>query len=280
VTLTIGASHGTPEWHDQRRGMVTASVVGRLLTVGHLGAIDYDCPGCGAEASDPCRSKVKRAGEIGAVVKTPHPERAAVAVANEDTSPLVVKPASGDDAKRLTATLVAERITGWTEPRYVSVDMWLGIENEPRAIEAYRETYAPVHSHGDESHLLIEDRWGFQIAASPDGLVGEDGMIECKWRRSKQQLQTFLADEVPTENMAQLQAQLLVSGREWCDYVSYAGGMPLYVKRVLPDPQWFEAIVEAVAAFEEAADEMVAAYLLATSGLPLTERVIEPEMSL
>jgi hypothetical protein len=46
--------------------------------------------------------------------------------------------------------------------------------------------------------------------------------------------------------MAQLQCGLLVSGRKWIDYVSYCGGMPLYVKRVEPDERWFDAIVEAV----------------------------------
>jgi hypothetical protein len=80
---------------------------------------------------------------------------------------------------------------------------------------------------------------------------------------------------VPPENMAQLQAGLLVSGREWIDYISYCGGMPLWVKRVLPDERWFDAITAAVITFEEAAAEMVAAYETATAGMPTTERVIE-----
>jgi hypothetical protein len=78
--------------------------------------------------------------------------------------------------------------------------------------------------------------------------------------------------------MPQIQCGLLVSGRQWCDYVSYSGGMPLYVKRVLPDERWFEAIVNAVRIFEEAAAQMVAYFWRATQGLPMTERVIEQEM--
>lgn len=276
MSFTVGAMHGTPEWHDQRRGIVTASVVGRLLTVGHLGATDYACPGCDAPAGESCRSKVKRNGEAGTPVKTPHPERTAVAVASEDESPLVVKPASNEDSRTLTAFLVAERVTGFTEPTFMNADMWRGVIDEPFAIEAYSEQYAPV----DESGLMVRDDWGFRIGYSPDGLVRGDGLIEVKSRRQKKQLQTVLADEVPVEVMAQLQCGLLVSGRAWIDYVSYCGGMPLYVKRVLPDPAWFEAIVAAVAEFEETATEMVAAYTRATDGLPLTERVIEPEMSL
>jgi hypothetical protein len=78
--------------------------------------------------------------------------------------------------------------------------------------------------------------------------------------------------------MAQLQCGLLVSGREWIDYVSYCGGMPMWVKRVLPDPRWHEAIVAAVEQFERTAAEWTEAYDAAIEGLPTTERVIEMEM--
>ena len=211
---------GTDEWHDQRRGIVTASVVGQLIT------------------------------------------------------PSTIKPANNDKSRALVAQLVAERITGWTDPTYVSDDMLRGIEDEPRAVEVYSEHFAEVTTTG----FMVEDRWGFRIGYSPDGLVGDDGLIEVKSRRPKKQLTTILTDEVPAENMAQLQAGLLVSGRKWCDYVSFCGGMPLYVKRVEPDERWFAAIVEAVTAFEFTASGMVAEYERATQGLPLTERVIEQEM--
>jgi hypothetical protein len=211
---------GSEEWHDQRRGMVTASVVGKLVT------------------------------------------------------PKTIRPANNDDSRGLTALLVAERITGYTDPTYMSDDMLRGVEDEPRAIEAYSEHYAPVTTSG----FMVRDDWGFRIGYSPDGLVGDDGLVEVKSRRQKKHLQTILCDEVPPENMAQLQCGLLVSGRKWIDYVSYCGGMPLYVKRVEPDERWFEAIVAAVSAFEDTAADMVAAYHAATEGLPPTERVVEMEM--
>lgn len=213
---------GSDEWFDQRRGMVTASVVGNLVT------------------------------------------------------PKTIKPADNDTSRALTALLVAERITGWTEPTYVNDDMLRGIDDEPRAREVYHEKYAPVAEVG----FLVRDDWGFQIGYSPDGLVGEDGLIEVKSRRPKKHLQTILADEVPAENMAQIQAALLVSGREWCDYLSYCGGMPMWVKRVTPDKQWFDAIVDAATVFENNAAEMTAAYKAATKGLAQTERTIELEMIL
>jgi hypothetical protein len=124
--------------------------------------------------------------------------------------------------------------------------------------------------------VRTEDNW--KLGYSPDGLVGDDGLIEVKSRRPKKHLTTILSGEVPPENMAQLQAGLLVSGREWIDYISYCGGMPLWVKRVLPDPKWFDAITDAVITFEDTAAEMVTAYETATAGMPTTERVIELEM--
>jgi hypothetical protein len=207
---------GTDEWYDQRRGMITASVIGNLLTAKTL------------------------------------------AVADNDTS------------RGLTALLAAERITGYTDPNYVNDDMLRGIDDEPRAVDAYSEHFAPVTRVG-----FMVRSWGrCQLGFSPDGLVGDDGLIEVKSRRSKKQLLTVVSGEVPAENMAQCQAGLFVSGRQWLDYVSYSGGMHLWTVRVNPDPRWFDAIVAAVEAFEETAAEMVAAYHAAVEGLPLTERPI------
>ena len=103
-------------------------------------------------------------------------------------------------------------------------------------------------------------------------LVGEEGLLEIKSRRPKSQVKTVLSNGVPIENMAQLQCALLVSGRQWIDYVSYAGGMALWRKRVLPSPDWFRAIVAAVKQFEENAAEMMRIYTEDTAGLPMTER--------
>jgi hypothetical protein len=223
VTLTVldDLIQGSDAWHDQRRGIVTASVVGKLITP-------------------------------------------------------TVRVASNDYSRALTAQLVAERITGYTDPVYVSDDMLRGHEDEPRARDLYSEHYAPAR----ESGFMVRDDWGFRIGYSPDGLVGDDGLIEVKSRRQKKHLQTILSDQVPAENMAQLQCGLLVSGREWIDYISYCGGMPLYVKRVEPSERWFEAIVAAVSTFEDTAAEWVAAYQSATEGLPTTERAVEMEMFL
>ena len=184
-------------------------------------------------------------------------------------TPKTVKPAANDYSRALAVTLTAERITGHVEPIHENQDMLRGTLDEPFARDLYSDHFAPVTEIG----FMVRDDWGFRIGYSPDGLVGEDGLIEIKSRRQKKHLATILADEVPLENMAQCQAGLLVSGREWLDYVSFSSGMPLWTKRVLPDPKWQAAILEAVAAFEEASAAMIADYTTRTANLPPTERL-------
>ena len=251
---------GSDAWLEARRGIVTASVVGQLITISGAPQTTVGCPECGAQAGDPC---VSRARKEPAPIKTTHGSR----VAPTDAPP-VITPSTSDTARALTALLVAERITGWVDPVYVSDDMMRGTLDEPIARAIYAEHYAPVNEVG---FMVREEEWG-RLGYSPDGLVGAEGLIEIKSRRAKKQLDTILRDEVPAENMAQIQAGLLVSGRAWCDYVSFCGGMPLYVKRVHPDRRWFEAIEGAVAAFEHAAVEMTDRYTNAIAGRPATER--------
>lgn len=170
--------------------------------------------------------------------------------------------------------LAAERITGWTDPTYMNDDMLRGIEDEPVARGLYAEHYAPVVETG----FMVEDKWGFKLGYSPDGLVGDDGLIEIKSRRQKTQLSTILAGHPPIENMAQLQCGLLVSGRKWIDYISYCAGMPLWPKRVFPQPKWFDAIVEAAEVAEKNIIETLRIYGESIVGLHPTERVVAQEI--
>ena len=217
MTLQIfnDIEQGTDEWHAARRGIITASVIGQLITA-----------------------------------KT-------------------IKVAANDTSRALTTHLVAERITGYTEPTFVSADMERGNWDEPIARDLYSEHYAPAVEVG----FMVREIDGHRLGYSPDGLVGDDGLIEIKSRRQKKHLATILADEVPLENMAQIHCGLLVSGRLWCDYVSFCGGMPLYVKRVYIDARWFDAITEALAQFEDTAAQMIATYTKAVDGRPATERL-------
>lgn len=250
------------EWYNQRRGLVTASVVGNLLSIGRRTAIDYDCPKCGAKATNDCLSL----RDPSKTVQSMHPER--TACAKSQPSPLIIEPASNDTSRTLTMLLAAERITGYTEPTFVNDDMQRGIDEEPRACDKYSEHYAEVSYTG----FMVRDDWGFRIGYSPDGLVGDDGLIEVKAPRQKSHLATILADGVPTEYMAQIQCGLLVSGRKWCDFISWSGGMPMLVRRVRPSLNWSDAIIKAVHQFEANAIEIMRLYDEATVNMPMTER--------
>ena len=160
-------------------------------------------------------------------------------------------------------------LAGFTDDNYVSNAMWRGIEDEPRAIEQYSKDYQPVTTVG----FMIHEYPTFNIGYSPDGLVGDDGLIEIKSRSPKEQVLVVLSDQVPLEHMAQLQCGLLVSGRAWIDYVSYCGGLPMWVKRVEPDQAWQTAILTAATAFEAACHKTVTDFTKATAGLSWTERV-------
>lgn len=265
VTLHVldNLIQGTPEWHAVRRGIVTASVVGKLITTGSPDALTVDCPTCGAATGGPCLSMAAK--KVPAPIKTIHDARAAQAALR----PPVYSVADNETSRAVVATLAAERLTGWTEETAVTSDMWRGIDAEPIARDFYARHHAPVEEVG--FMRLDHDDW--TLGYSPDGLVGDDGLIEIKAPRAKTHVLTILSDTVPAHYMAQCQAGLLVSGRSWIDFVSYVGGMPLFRKRVLPDTQWFDAITAACLAFEQSAARIVADYSRQVDGLPITERI-------
>ena len=206
---------GSDEWIQARCGIVTASVMGQLIT-----------------------SKT-------------------VKLANNETS------------RALVRSLVAEKITGRVEGSYASRDMERGIMAEPFARDLYEQHYAAVEEVG----LMVREDYGTRVGYSPDGLVGSDGLIEIKAPRAKAHLNTILTDTVPAEYMAQLQTGLWVSGRDWIDYISYHGGLPLYVKRVQPDEAWQLAISAAAINFQEQADALLRDYEAASQHLPPTEYI-------
>ena len=272
-TLTVhAAEQGTPEWLAARCGLITASVIGGMITSCDLGAIDFGCPDCGAEPFDPCRSKAKNAD--GAAIKTLHPARAEVAT--DSTLPPVLSVADNDTSRGITLKLAAERITQYVEETFVTSAMYRGKEEEPLARDKYAETYAPV----TESGLMVRDFGTCRIGYSPDGLVGDDGLIEIKSRSPKVQVAHILNGEVPAAVMPQIQTGLLVSGRQWLDYVSYSGGMAMWVKRVYPDPRWQNVILAVAEQFEQNAEDIYNRYLTATDGLPTTERTPDYDQEL
>jgi predicted phage-related endonuclease len=181
-----------------------------------------------------------------------------------------LKVADNDKTRQHLWELLFQRLTGYVEPQYVSDAMLRGQADEIYARAAYEEHYAPVTEVG----FVTNDSWGFTIGYSPDGLVGDDGLIECKSRAGKYQVQTIAEDEVPEEFLLQLQTGLLVTGRKWTDFISYSGGLPMFVKRVEPDPLIQGAIVAAATAFELKLAEKEREYRATLAGM---RKVIETE---
>lgn len=132
-----------------------------------------------------------------------------------------LKQANNDKSRSHLWELAAQRITQYVEPSYVGDDMLRGIEDEYYARQLYTKEIAPVVECG----FVTNDTFGFTIGCSPDGLVGDDGLIECKSRRQKYQIQTIVEnwrdDVTPDDYILQIQTALLVTDRKWCDLVSY-----------------------------------------------------------
>lgn len=188
-----------------------------------------------------------------------------------------LKPADNEKTRAHIWEMAAQRITRFVEPTYIGDDMLRGQEDEILARALYAEHYAPVEEVG----FITNDRWGFTLGYSPDGLVGADGLIECKSRRQKFQVETIARNAVPDDYWMQVQTGLLVAEREWLDFVSYSGGMPMAVVRVRADRKTQTAIVDAAHLAEERIREVMARYSAALAAMPKvipTERRVEQEM--
>jgi putative phage-type endonuclease len=119
--------------------------------------------------------------------------------------------------KKYKMRLVAERVTGQGQDSFTSSAMEWGVMQEPFARQQYEVSHETfVEKTGFWKHPKYD--W---IGVSPDGLVGDNGLIEIKCPNSTTHLDYLIADQVPTEYYKQMQCQMWVTNREWCDFVSY-----------------------------------------------------------
>jgi putative phage-type endonuclease len=163
------------------------------------------------------------------------------------------KPAANDTSRALLYQLLAERILGESDQSFYNDDMARGHLLEPYARDLYTEHFALVAECGFVTLATPAGILGY----SPDGLVGDEGLIEIKCPRPKTHLKSLLTGEVPAEYVPQVQTGLAVTGRAWCDYISYAPGLPLFVQRCLPAP----AVIAAIHAAHEAAEHQLTALM-------------------
>lgn len=166
----------------------------------------------------------------------------------------------GADRANYMTQLVLERVTGTKADSYTNAAMQWGIDQEPFARAAYEASRGVmVEEVGFIPHPTIE-----ASGASPDGLVGDDGMVEIKCPDSKTALECWLSENpVESKYFAQMQWQMRCADRSWCDYVVFDPRMPakaqLFVVRVNLDDKWLENAETEVIKFLSEVDAKVAA---------------------
>lgn len=137
-------------------------------------------------------------------------------------------PSSAQD--KLISELIAEALCPTYGPDYTSADMQAGtgLEAEARAFYAFERGLA-VREVG----LIISDCGRF--GGSPDALVGEDGGLEIKCPSAPTQITYVRVGQLPDDYKCQVHGHLVVSGRQWWDFLSYYPGLPTFQVRVTPD---------------------------------------------
>lgn len=171
---------------------------------------------------------------------------------------VVAKLKSGKPAQARIDYLVevaTERLTGQPTAHFTSAAMQWGTDYEPAArIEYEFARGVEVVETGFVRHPSIA------AGASPDGLVGDDGLIEIKCPTSVTHIETLL-DGMSDEHLAQVQGQLWITGRSWCDFVSYDPRCPkeiaLYVQRVERDDVFIANLDLEVRAFLDEVDDLI-----------------------
>lgn len=164
----------------------------------------------------------------------------------------------GSSRANLMAQLVAERLTGCLTESYRNAAMDWGIATEPEAREVYAMSVGEtVERVGLVLHPNIESG-----VASPDGLVGDTGLVEIKCPNTATHIATLLGGSIDGCYVKQMQWQMACTGRRWCDFVSYDPRMPedmrLHVTRVHRDDEMIRQLDSDVGAFLRELDETVA----------------------
>ncbi|MBP8236060.1 MAG: YqaJ viral recombinase family protein [Rhizorhabdus sp.] len=170
------------------------------------------------------------------------------------------KTKSGVSASRATylGELVAERLSGQVAPSFSSKPMEWGNETEAKA----RTYYAFMHDVDPVRVGLVIHPTIEMAAASPDSLVGDDGLIEIKCPNSATHIRTLRGEEIDPDYVKQMQWQMACTGRSYCDFVSYDPRMPedmaLHTRRVARDSALIVEMTSAVVAFLAEVDATIA----------------------
>jgi len=166
---------------------------------------------------------------------------------------ILAKTKSGPSASRANymAELIAERLTGTPGAFFQSPAMAWGTETEGQARSAYEVVQGVlVEEVGFIPHATIDN-----AGASPDGLVGLDGLVEIKCPNTATHLDTLETQKIPSKYVTQMLWQMECTGRDWCDFVSYDPRLPekmaIFIKRLERDDEKLREIKEEVLTFLE-----------------------------
>lgn len=173
-------------------------------------------------------------------------------------SDIMTKIRSGEAAGRRNyrAEIVAERLSGVPSNGFTSAPMQWGIDNEPLArLEYELQTGNTIEDAFFETHKTLD------AGASPDGYIGDLGLTEIKCPNTATHIETLKTQDVPKQYIPQIQGQLWITGREWCDFISFDPRLPanaqLYIVRVNRDEKYIKDLEEEVTSFLQEVDKEV-----------------------
>lgn len=146
--------------------------------------------------------------------------------------------------------IAAELITGEPIESFTTPSMERGHRLEAEA----RKLYAFIHDVNLRQVGFIRNG---RKGCSPDSLIGDDGMLEIKTQRGDILIETILKDQFPSCYVAQVQGQLWVAEREYCDLIVFSPGLPPFEKRAVRDERFISELSSAVASFNDELDELV-----------------------
>ena len=147
------------------------------------------------------------------------------------------------------ADLVVERLTGNKTESFTNAAMQWGVDQEQLA----RAEYEVKTGSFVDQIAFVEHPTIVNLGCSPDGLVGDDGLIEIKCPNTATHIDYVMQDKVPTKYIPQIQCQLAVTGRKWCDFVSFdprlPDGLQILIVRLERDDEYIEKLEARVIKF-------------------------------
>ena len=172
---------------------------------------------------------------------------------------IIAKTKTGPSASRenYAVQLVLERITQSKGESYTNAAMQWGTETEPMARQQYElKRGVFVDEVGFIDHPTIA-----MSGASPDGLVGADGLVEIKCPNSATHMETLVNRKIPSKYIPQMMWQMACTGRNWCDFVSFDPRFPenlqIFVERIEYDPTYVRMLELEVGQFLDEVEKKV-----------------------